>query len=62
MELCLPFSVKIPNIPENRVKTHLRPFSYKGDENRRSRKTYWLKLEFYNTDRKKENITRRISI
>ena len=37
-------------------------FSDKSDEKMASEKTYWLKLEFYNTDRKMKNITRRFFI
>ena len=49
------FSVKPPNIRENRVKMeHLSQFSDKNDEKVAHEKACLLKLEFYNTDWKEE--------
>ena len=55
------FSVKPPNIQEKQSPNeHLSPFSDKNDEKMPREKTYWLELQFYNTDRKMKNIIRRI--
>ena len=57
------FSVKQPNIKKNNNQNeHLIQYSNKKSEKLAREKTYWLKLEFYNTDRKVKNIIRRISI
>ena len=46
------FSVKQPNIKKNNNQNeHLIQYSNKKSEKLAREKTYWLKLEFYNTDR-----------
>ena len=54
------FSVKPPYIRKNSQNAHLGQFSNKRDEKVVCKKTYLLKLEFYNTERKMKNIIRRI--
>ena len=60
---CFFFSVKQPNICENKVKWSFEQFSNKSDEKMVREKICCLKLEFYNGDRKnKKNVIWRIFI
>ena len=55
------FSVKQPNLRENRVKiSHFVNFVLKIMKKMAQEKIYLLKPDFYNTDRKMKNINRRI--
>ena len=58
--VCL-FPVELPNSPENRVKNEqMNQFSDESAEKVACEKSYLLKLEFYNTDRKMKKIIRHI--
>ena len=48
--------LNIPIFQKIESKKHSSQFSDKSDEKMAFEKTYWLKLEFYNTDRKMKNI------